>query len=238
MNTLSAVSIQATGLPILIAWGSVALGGALAWAPWLGPKAIAPLRMVAFLSVTIVVVFHLLPSAWAEIGALALAGLILGLLAPTFLQRAMQSILLRREHPMFAEHCDTLAVRIGYAGLLVHGLADGAALWVIQQQQGEHLDAMLALAAHNIPISAMVAMQFWQTRGLQASIWRTLGLAIACSIGVLLADTTLGNVFPSIEPWAASMVSGLLLHVVTHQLQDAWPLLRGKGHDGPGHHHD
>ena len=79
-----------------------------------------------------------------------------------------------------------------------------------------HFDILFAIAAHTVPVVAVVTMAFYRERGLTHAALRGLGLAIASVIGVLFPSLIPEAEFHAIEPWLTAAVAGLLLHVVAH----------------------
>jgi uncharacterized membrane protein YfcA len=79
-----------------------------------------------------------------------------------------------------------------------------------------HLDVMLALAAHMIPMIAVVAMVYQRRGGWRPAVLRVVGLAIATTLGVILTALVPSALYERLEPWVAAVVGGLLLHVVAH----------------------
>ncbi|MCK6548623.1 hypothetical protein L6R52_22450 [Myxococcota bacterium] len=116
-----------------------------------------------------------------------------------------------------AEHRSRLGLEIGYAGLVAHHIGDGVALREYGSADHASLDVVLALAAHTVPVIAVVVLQFTALRGRTTALARAAGLFLATVVGISLA-----SIFPAaleaLEPWIAALVSGLLLHVIAHDL--------------------
>lgn len=83
-----------------------------------------------------------------------------------------------------------------------------------------------AMAAHAIPVVALVVLTFDSLRGRGSAITRALGLAVASMLGVGLSQTLPGHDFHAVHAYIAAFVGGTLLHVVTHDLAVALPTTR------------
>ncbi|MGD8826545.1 MAG: hypothetical protein PVI24_16295, partial [Myxococcales bacterium] len=83
-------------------------------------------------------------------------------------------------------------------------------------QGHSHDDVLVAIAAHSVPVTALITLAFTAAHGRYSGIRRAIGLAAAGTIGVLSAQWLSPGGWARGEPWIAALVSGLLLHVVTH----------------------
>src|SRR5436853_548554 len=93
----------------------------------------------------------------------------------------------------------------------------GVGARVIAAPRGFGLAA--AIAAHTLPMAATVAIAY---RSRPRVAWlRALGLAVAIVAGAALADVAAVTVLADATPWLGAIASGLLLHVVTHDLPAA-----------------
>jgi hypothetical protein len=74
----------------------------------------------------------------------------------------------------------------------------------------------MAIGVHSVPVTALMTLAFTSAHGRASGIRRAIGLAVAASIGVVLAQQTWLGSWLRGAPWIEAAVSGLLLHVVTH----------------------
>ncbi|MGF1466661.1 MAG: hypothetical protein ACFCGT_11045 [Sandaracinaceae bacterium] len=198
-------------LALVIAAVALALGTALglsrtAWA-------LGAVRTFAVVSALAVVLSQLLPDALAAVGPAALLALGLGMALPAVLERLAAS----------GEGPRTVGLEISYGGLLIHRLGDGLGLGAYANGAHvghDHHDVFVALAAHTVPVTALVVLAFSRARGLRAGLLRALGLGAATFLGVGVAYLVPVPAFSAAEPWVAAAVAGLLLHVVLHDLHD------------------
>jgi len=187
----------AAAVAAVVGGAALALGGA-------GPRVLGPLRAFALAAVIATVLGHLLPEAVEGGGALVLVAFGVALAAPGVIARA-------------ARHQHGVATELAYVSLLLHKVTDGVALGAaIAPGQPRHWDVIAAIAAHTVPMAAVVALAY---RDRPRVAWaRALGLAAAILVGAALADLAAATVLADASPWLAAIASGLLLHVVTHDL--------------------
>jgi hypothetical protein len=67
-----------------------------------------------------------------------------------------------------------------------------------------------------VPVTALITLAFTAAHGRASGIRRAAGLAMVGALGVVLAQQTSLGSWTRGEPWIEAVVSGLLLHVVTH----------------------
>jgi len=194
--------------PVLVAAGSVALGAVLAAVPG-ARRALRPVRVVVLALALGVALVSLTPAAWRALGPVALVGVLAGLLVPSLAERAAARAW--RSAP------GQTASAISFVGLLAHQLGDGMGLYAMQAS----VEAALALAAHTVPISAVVVLDALRAGAPRTAVVRALLLALATTGGVLLGGAVPGAWFSRVEPWIAAVVAGLLVHVVVHEARRA-----------------
>jgi hypothetical protein len=198
--------------PITIVVGSVAAGAVLGLlAPGRG-KWLDAIRTFAIVSAIAVVVGRLIPDAVGGAGPQVLVAVAAAFVAPWLIERAAQE---DPEH----DHSSTKGLELGYWGLILHKLGDGLALGTFtgEAHAGHHHgDTLSAIAAHSVPVTALITLAFTAAHGRPSGIRRAVGLAVVGTLGVVLAQQTSLGSWTGGEPWIEAVVSGLLLHVVTH----------------------
>ena len=198
--------------PITIVVGSVAAGAALGLvAPGRG-RWVDAIRTFAIVSAVAVVVGRLIPHAVSAAGLPVLLAVAAAFVAPWLLERA------GREDPEH-DHASTKGLELSYWGLALHKLGDGLALgsFTGEAHAGHHHgDTLLAIAAHSVPVTALITLAFTAAHGWRSGVRRAAGLAVIGSLGVVIAHQTSLGSWTRGEPWIEAAVSGLLLHVVTH----------------------
>jgi hypothetical protein len=203
-------------LALLVAVSSVLLGAAISFVPTSSRAVLGYLRTFATLAAVAVVVVHLLPEALAELGALAIPLFLAGWFVPRLAHFVGQ-----RSTSGRAQHA---VLEAGYWGLLVHHLADGIGLGTYtrlpSELGGSHLDVVVALAAHTVPLIAVVSLAYRTTFGARSALLRSLGLALASVLGVCASSLVGARTIEGFAPLISALAAGLLLHVVTHDLTE------------------
>ena len=173
------------------------------------------LRFVALLLAFAVVFGHLLPEAVHGIGfGFTAVAFFLGLVLPFALERLFRGRVLGRRD---------LGLELGFLGLLVHHLGDGLALGTIAlidvSTGGRHLDVMLALVAHTVPLVAVVSAAYAHEAGRRSAAMRCGAFAVASVAGIFAANGIEPETVEAFHTWISAAVSGLLLHVAAHDLR-------------------
>ena len=198
--------------PILILVGSVALGAAVGLVASGRGRLLDALRTFAIVSSVAVVVGRLIPDAVKAGGPQVLIVLAGAFLAPWLIERAAHE---DPEH----DHSSTMGLELSYWGLMIHKLGDGLALgsFTGDSHLGQHHgDVVTAIAAHSVPVTALITLAFTAAHGRRSGIRRAFGLALVGSAGVVIGQQTSLGSWMRGEPWIEAAVGGLLLHVVTH----------------------
>src|SRR4051812_19975641 len=173
------------------------------------------MRTFATLAAVAVVVTHLLPEALGELGALSILLFFVGWFTP-----ALAHFIGQRSTQGRAPHA---VLEAGYWGLVVHHVADGIGLGTytrLPADQGSHVDVVVALAAHTVPLIAVVSLAYRTTFGARSALLRSLGLALASVFGIALSGLVARDTIERFAPVIAAVAAGLLLHVVTHDLKE------------------
>ncbi|MBW2463170.1 MAG: permease [Deltaproteobacteria bacterium] len=228
-------------LALAVAIGSVALGAALGLYRKSGPL-LGAVRTFALVAAMVVVLVQLLPDALAEIGLWALVVAAGAAMLPGVLGRLLggsgdgdgngngngdgdgngngnghgaAAVSLAHDHSVGHR----VGLEVGYLGLLLHKVGDGAGLATFSTELHEghgHYDVFAAIAAHSIPITALVVLAFARDLGARAGLVRAAGLAAAATLGIAAVQVLPLELLEVAHPWVSSVVGGLLLHVVAH----------------------
>jgi hypothetical protein len=198
--------------PIAIVLASVAMGAVVGLiAPGRG-RLLDAIRTFAIVSSVAVVVGRLIPDAVSAGGPGVLIVVAVAFLAPWLIERAAHE---DPEH----DHSSTMGLELSYWGLMIHKLGDGLALgsFTGEAHAGHHHgDVLTAIAVHSVPVTALITLAFTSAHGVRSGVRRAVGLALVGSLGVVLAQQTSLGAWTRGEAWIEAAVSGLLLHVVTH----------------------
>lgn len=202
-------------LALLVAVLSVLLGAALSFVPGTSRGLLGYMRTFATLAALAVVLTHLLPEALRDLGPISILLFLAGWFGPL-----LAHFVGRRSTSGRAQHA---VLEAGYWGLIVHHVADGIGLGTytrLPADHGSHLDVIIALAAHTVPLIAVVALAYRVTFGARSALLRSLGLAIASVIGIGISSLVPAQTIDQFAPVISAVAAGLLLHVVTHDLTE------------------
>jgi len=158
--------------PIAIVVISVATGATLGLvAPGRG-RLLDAVRTFAIVSSVAVVVGRLIPDAVTSEGPRVLIAVAVAFLVPWLIERAANE---DPEH----DHSSTMGLELSYWGLMIHKLGDGFALGSFsgEGQAGHHHgDVLTAIAAHSVPVTALITLAFTSAHGRTSGYWdRQLG---------------------------------------------------------------
>lgn len=180
------------------------------------------LRTFAATAAAAVVLTHLLPDALGEVGLWGGLAFLLGLLGPLLLHPLTERLASRRRDLSRQR----LALEAGFIGLLVHHVGDGLGIGTYAALPGgvlAHLDVTLALVAHTVPLVAVVTLAYRGEYGLGVALRRAGLLAVASAVGVGISFAVPAAALVSGAAWIGALVSGVLLHVVTHDWLEDLP---------------
>lgn len=209
----------------LIAVASVAAGTALGLVRG-GGRLASTLRTFAFVSALAVVLGQLLPEALGHVGLPALVVFAVGLFLPHFL--------LHSKHHAHGEahghaHPST-GLMIGLLVLALHKVGDGIALGAFGgHDSGEsgHAGVLVAIAAHTVPVVAMMVQAIVQAKNVRAGALAGGLLGLSTTAGVLLSSSAALARNEAAMGWLTALVAGMLMHVVTHDWAARIPKERG-----------
>lgn len=243
---------------IVVVLVSVAAGTVLGLMPGRRAGLLGPIRTFALTAALGVVCFHLFPEAFHALGGWAIAGVLLGLLGPHWLGR-LGALAWRARLDgagRDGDRASDLTLEASYFGLLLHHLGDGVALgaYTGELHAGHsHGDIMAAITAHAVPVVAIMVLAFDSVQGRGSALFRAFGLALASIAGIYFANSIPTAFAETWGGWITAVVSGLLVHVVTHDLLAQSPTTpRARTLDvvvaaagfatsligGSGHHHE
>ncbi|MES1185338.1 MAG: hypothetical protein ABUL60_16115 [Myxococcales bacterium] len=213
-------------LALLVAVLAVALGAALTAVSGARPTVLGLLRTFAATAAAAVVLTHLLPDALSGAGLWGALAFVVGLLGPLLLHPLTERLALRKSELSPRR----VALEAGFIGLLVHHVGDGLGIGTYAALPGgvlAHLDVILALIAHTVPLVAVVTLAYRGEYGLAVALRRVAALAVASALGVAASFAVPGPALASAAAWIGALVSGVLLHVVTHDWLEDLPKSEG-----------
>ncbi len=162
----------------------------------------------AFIFVTIsgLVLFHILPEALYHGGLISLLFVALGLFGPGLVEKYFHGI---------ANKAHNYTLLFGVGGLVLHAITDGGALVVGES----HTAWLLALGVilHRLPVGLTV---WWLLRP-QYGRWLPIAVLTAMSIATLAGSYFGSQIIPHMSnqwlAWFQALVTGSILHVVFHR---------------------
>jgi len=207
---------------LVVAVLAVALGAALTAVSGARPTVLGLLRTFAATAAAAVVLTHLLPDALASVGLWGGVAFLAGLLGPLALHLVSERWASRNTTLSKSR----LALEAGYVGLLVHHVGDGLGIGAYAALPGGvvgHLDVILALIAHTVPLVAVVTLAYRGEYDGAVALKRAGGLAAASALGVVGSFAIPSASLSAFAGWIGALVSGVLLHVVTHDWLEDLP---------------
>lgn len=211
---------------LVVAVLAVALGAALTAVSAARPTVLGLLRTFAATAAAAVVATHLLPDALSSIGLWGAAAFLVGLVAPLVLHALTERLAARKSELSAAR----IALEAGFIGLVVHHVGDGLGIGAYAALPGGvlgHLDVILALIAHTVPLVAVVTLAYRSEYGLPVALRRAALLALASALGVVVSFAVPPNALASAAGWIGAVTSGVLLHIVTHDWLEDLPKTEG-----------
>ncbi|MBL4683558.1 MAG: permease, partial [Nannocystaceae bacterium] len=198
---------------LLVTAAAVIAGGGLAVVTSRDNVLVGGLQSFGAAAVVAAVVVQLLPEAVAGIGSWALVAFIGALAAPMFV--AALSTKLRRAS-LFGQQ--NFGAELAFYGFVVHQWAEGVALGTVTAQEHghSHLDLVIGIAAHTVPITAVFVAAALASRGRRSAALRTATLLAATLAGFVTVALFEGQSLQTIQPWVSAAAAGFLVHVLLH----------------------
>lgn len=187
------------------------------------------LRSFAFVAATTVVFGQLLPEALTEAGLVVLLVFAAGVVLPRWL--------FRHQHHEGGDHghghheddgCETDAearVRtkaglwLSLVAMMLHEVGDGVAIGTFASgahAEHLHLEVFFAIAAHTVPVVALLVQAFVPVWGRTVAFVQGLALGLSGMLGVALAGAVSESAAVTLTPYITAFAAGLLIHVVSH----------------------
>lgn len=199
---------------LAITAGSVVVGAALGALTGRKHVWFGSLRTFAVAAVVAVVVVQMLPEAVEPLGGWGLLVFIAALAAPGLITPIVRR--LARTRPV-SRH--GVGAELTFIGFLLHQAAEGLALGTYATEgHAHHGHGTLywAVAAHTVPLSALLIWEALAHRGRWAAIVRTSLLVGATFTGFMLADVASHQLHDDVQPFIAAAVAGFIVHVIFH----------------------
>ena len=177
----------------------------------LNRKVITVTDRIIFIVVGGLVVFHLVPHSFEEIGFYAIPLLGLGILIPVMIEKGRKSL---------HQKAHRIALFIIFSGIFLHALLDGMALMMPDDHTHSHeadFGLPLAVILHRVPVGLTLWMLLKPTYGMRLAISLIFIICIATVIGYFMYSF-LGAWIPmEIAHGIYAVVSGSLFHILYHR---------------------
>lgn len=168
--------------------------------------AIRLLDSVVVLSVGALVVLHILPETFEHIGWIAVVPMLVGLLGPTLVERALASL---------ERQAKVALVLLIVAGLGVHALMDGIALVLpIEHEGAAAISLPVAVVLHRIPVSLLIWWLLRPAYGTWAASGALLVEGLGAVVGFFAASSLVEHMDTPLVAAVQAFVAGSMLHVV------------------------
>ncbi len=155
-----------------------------------------------------IIFIDLLPLSYQNGGWITIPLTILGLIGPTLIEKLFRKA---------ADSTHQLTLIIGFSGLLLHTMVDGASLNEYRDVHSASQWLPLAIVLHRIPVALTVLWIIRPVFGLKA-VWLALaGLATFTLFGYILGIQLESAMTSQSFAWLQAFVSGTLLHVLLHR---------------------
>ncbi|HTM18933.1 MAG TPA: permease, partial [Kofleriaceae bacterium] len=160
------------------------------------------------MSVTGLVIVHIIPHAMAAAGAWALAPAVLGFLVPGMVERSLSRA---------ARQAHVIALVVALGGLLVHAFFDGVALATPAETERGVSVLALAVAIHRLPVAITTWALVRPSYGTGLAVAILAGDAAAVTCGYLVQGPAGLGSEPTWVHYFEALVGGSLMHVLIHR---------------------
>ncbi|NVJ51905.1 MAG: hypothetical protein HWE11_16055 [Gammaproteobacteria bacterium] len=155
-----------------------------------------------------IILVELMPLSVHNGGWIAVPIALLGLTGPTLIERAFHRA---------ADSTHQLTLLVGFSGLLLHTMADGASLADFSTIDSASRWLPLAIVLHRIPVALSVLWIIRPVFGFKG-VWLALtSLALFTLFGYVLGVQLESAMNSTSFAWLQAFVSGTLLHVLLHR---------------------
>ena len=169
-----------------------------------------------FVTISGLVLFHILPELLHSGGIFVLVLMALGLFVPSWIEKYFHSV---------AHQAHQTTLFLGVFGLVLHASIDGSALIVAS---GDHTGWLLAIGVllHRFPVGLTIWWLLRPQYGKKLPLIILSCMAIATLVGALFSQSSIGHLNDMWLTWFQAFVMGSILHVVIHR-----PYLHSHKHD-------
>ena len=160
-----------------------------------------------FVSISGLVLFHILPELLHEGGLLVLVLTALGVLTPSWIEKYFHKA---------AHKAHNTTLFLGVLGLVIHSSLDGTVLLADQVNQTEWLLA-LGVLLHRFPISLTIWWLLRPQYGVILPFVVLISMGGATLLGASYAELSIAHLDGELLAWFQAFVMGSIMHVVLHR---------------------
>jgi zinc transporter ZupT len=165
-----------------------------------------------------VIIMHLLPEVYHELGHKAGVYIVLGFFLQVFLQQLSHGMEHGHTHLPQEQHHHHIAVMPLLLGLSIHAFMEGLPLGFRYDDQSALPSLMAGVAAHKIPEALTLMTVMIHAHKTKAALWRILiAFALVTPLAAVLAGW-LGSRFETVQHYlvyVVALVVGAFLHIST-----------------------
>ena len=160
-----------------------------------------------FVSISGLVLFHILPELLHEGGLLVLVLTGLGLLIPSLIEKYFHKA---------ANKAHNMTLFLGVLGLVLHASIDGT---VLLTDQATHTEWLLALGVllHRFPVGLTIWWLLRPQYGAALPFIVIISMSCATLLGASYADLSMSHLDGEFLAWFQAFVMGSIMHVVLHR---------------------
>ncbi|WP_025563513.1 permease [Psychromonas sp. SP041] len=160
-----------------------------------------------FVSISGLVLFHILPELLYEGGLLVLVLTGLGLLTPSLIEKYFHKA---------ANKAHNTTLFLGVLGLVLHASLDGT---VLLANQSDHTEWLLALGVllHRFPVGLTIWWLLRPQYGVVLPFIVLISMAAATLLGASYAELSMAQLDGQLLAWFQAFVMGSIMHVVLHR---------------------
>jgi len=160
-----------------------------------------------FVSISGLVLFHILPELLFEGGLLVLVLTSLGLLTPSLIEKYFHKA---------ADKAHNTTLFLGVLGLVLHASIDGT---VLLADQANHTGWLLALGVllHRFPVGLTIWWLLRPQYGVVLPFVVLISMAVATLLGASYAELSMAQLDGQYLAWFQAFVMGSIMHVVLHR---------------------
>ena len=160
-----------------------------------------------FVSISGLVLFHILPELLHEGGLLVLVLTALGVLTPSWIEKYFHKA---------AHKAHNTTLFLGVLGLVIHSSLDGTVLLADQANQTEWLLA-LGVLLHRFPVGLTIWWLLRPQYGIVLPFVVLISMGVSTLLGASYAELSIVHLDGELLAWFQAFVMGSIMHVVLHR---------------------